>query len=134
MWFKKKDKNSFEYEIFAKHEMILTPRETRREKKSGYYTDVIRVKVYFKNKHLNISKVATMIEDTIESFKPDGTNFHVLSMSRVELEEKYVRPTIVKELKEILNKKENNNEIQSILDNFNMKGSIKIEEGEYENN
>lgn len=127
MWFKKKDKNSFEYEIFAVHARV--PATFRPS-----FVDVIKVKLCFSNKHLNINKISVMIEDTIESFKPNGSNFNVLSMSKSELEEKYVRPTIIEELKEILDKKDNKNEIQAILDNLNMKGSLKIEEGEYETN
>lgn len=132
MWFKKKDKNSFEYEVFAVRARVPALINPRSGKDS--FVDVIKVKLCFSNEHLNINKISDIIEGTVKSFKPNGSNFHVLSMSKNEFEERYVRPVIVKELGELLNKKESKNEIQSILDSFNMKGSIKIEEGEYETN
>lgn len=119
MWFsKKKDKDVFEYEVFAGVKNTCVD--------LNECVDMVVIYLYFKNSFYEMSKTTTIFMDTLESFKEGGENTYILEMSSEDFEEKFIIPTIKNEVSEIMGLKQESKEIEKIVKALNLKGKVSI--------
>lgn len=126
MWFgkkKKKDKDVFEYEVYAGVKGIPDG-----DVRLCRYIDIVEVNLYFRNSFYNISKHVTIFSDTLESFKEGSKNEYMLTMPTEDFEKKFIIPAIKEKMSEIMELNEKSKEIEKIINSFKLKGKVNLKE------
>lgn len=125
MWFKKKKKveDIFTYKLIA-------------EKETGWWDTSSPVSIVlgleFKNSYRNISRFER-IYMSADDLGEGGKYEFLATGTKEEKEEKFIKVRIMEYLEKTRIAKKEKKEIRVLMDKIEMTGSLKIEEGEYNN-